>query len=289
MTRRCANDPIRIFHPCSFNPRSQGKTRADLESLLSSDDIDHDTRANVGEAALYDIYFDDTEYDYMQHLRPVGAEEEGVESVLVEAPAIPQKSKGKSKDPISLRDLPPEALPSASEMPRNYESQEAIPSSIAGFQPDMDPHLRQVLEALEDDAFVDDNLEDHFFGELVAEGQRGEEEEPDFQFYEDGDTDALATEDPESWEASFARFKKEQKEAPPPSDSDDDDLDSEGGDTIGNLPKLPVIGGKRRRKGTSDASGYSMSSSSMHRTETLMTLDERFDQVITFGSTRPFV
>ncbi|OAX36748.1 Low temperature viability protein [Rhizopogon vinicolor AM-OR11-026] len=264
----------------------KGKTRADLESLISPDDIAHDTRANVGEAALYDIYFDDTEYDYMQHLRQVGAEEEGVESILIEAPATSQKSKGKgkSKDPISLRDLPPEALPSASEMPRNYESQEAIPSSIAGFQPDMDPHLRQVLEALEDDAFVDDCLEDDFFGELVAEGERAEHEEFEYQFFDDSDTqkDTLSTEDhrdPDSWEASFAKFKKEQKEAPPPSDSDDD-LCSEGGDTIGNLPKLPVIGGKRRRKGTSDASGYSMSSSSMHRTDTLMTLDERFDQLM---------
>lgn len=271
----------------------QGKTRADLESLLSPDDITHDTRANVGEAALYDIYYDDTEYDYMQHLRTVGAEEEGVESILIEAPApaTSQKSKGKgkSKDPISLRDdLPPEALPSASEMPRTYESQEAIPSSIAGFQPDMDPHLRQVLEALEDDAFVDDGLEDDFFSELVAEGERGQDEEFEYQFYDDGDTpkdDALSAEDPSSWEASFAKFKKDQKEAPPPSDSDDD-LYSEGGDTIGNLPKLPVIGGKRRRKGTSDASGYSMSSSSMTRTETLMTLDERFDQVIVIGFVR---
>ncbi|OJA15960.1 putative protein 45 [Rhizopogon vesiculosus] len=263
----------------------KGKTRADLESLISPDDIAHDTRANVGEAALYDIYFDDTEYDYMQHLRQVGAEEEGVESILIEAPATQKsKGKGKSKDLISLRDLPPEALPSTSEMPRNYESQEAIPSSIAGFQPDMDPHLRQVLEALEDDAFVDDGLEDDFFGELVAEGERAENEEFEYQFFDDGDTqqDTLSTEDhgdPDSWEASFAKFKKEQKEAPPLSDSDDD-LYSEGGDTIGNLPKLPVIGGKRRRKGTSDASGYSMSSSSMHRTDTLMTLDERFDQLM---------
>jgi protein LTV1 len=292
MTKRYANDhSIRIIFPV-LN-QFQGKTRADLESLLSPDDITHDTRANVGEAALYDIYYDDTEYDYMQHLRTVGAEEEGVESILIEAPApaTSQKSKGKgkSKDPISLRDdLPPEALPSASEMPRTYESQEAIPSSIAGFQPDMDPHLRQVLEALEDDAFVDDGLEDNFFGELVAEGERGQDEEFEYQFYDDGDTpkdDALSAEDPSSWEASFAKFKKDQKEAPPPSDSDDD-LYSEGGDTIGNLPKLPVIGGKRRRKGTSDASGYSMSSSSMTRTETLMTLDERFDQVIVIGSAR---
>ena len=232
----------------------------------------------------------------MQHLRPVGIEEEGVDSILIEAPAASQKSKGKgkSKDPISLRDLPPEVLPSASEMPRNYESQEAIPSSIAGFQPDMDPHLRQVLEALEDDAFVDEGLEDNFFGELVADGERDEDEDFEYQFYEDGDIpkdNAHSTEDhgdPDSWEASFAKFKKEQREAPPPSDSDDD-LDSEGGDTVGNLPRLPVIGGKRRRKGTSDASGYSMSSSSMFRTETLMTLDERFDQVISVRSASSFI
>ena len=225
----------------------------------------------------------------MQHLRMAGAEEEGVETILIEAPATSQNSKGKSKskDPISLRDLPPEVLPSASEIPRNYESQEAIPSSIAGFQPDMDPHLRQVLEALEDDAFVDDGLEDDFFGELVVDGERSKNEEFGYQFHEDCDApdDAPSMEDhedPDSWEACFAKFKKEHNEAPPPSDSDDD-LHSEGGDTIGNLPKLPVVGGKRRRKGTSDASGYSMSSSSMYRTETLMTLDERFDQVIVIG------
>ncbi|KAG1771304.1 Low temperature viability protein-domain-containing protein [Suillus occidentalis] len=264
----------------------KGKTRADLESLLSPDDVAHDAHAHVGEASLYGVYFDDTEYDYMQHLRAAGAEEEGVESILIEAPATSQKSKGKgkSKDPISLRDLPPEALPSASEIPRNYESHEAIPSSIAGFQPDMDPHLRQVLEALEDDAFVDDGLEDDFFGELVAEGQRDEDDEFNYKFFEDGDAaqDAPSTEDhedPDSWEARFAQFKKEQQDVPPPSDSDDE-LHSDGGDTIGTLPKLPVIGGKRRCKGTSDASGYSMSSSSMYRTETLMTLDERFDQLM---------
>ncbi|KAG2138671.1 Low temperature viability protein-domain-containing protein [Suillus bovinus] len=263
----------------------KGKTRADLESLLSADDVAHDAHAHVGEASLYGIYFDDTEYDYMQHLRTAGAEEEGVESILIEAPATSQKSKGKgkSKDPISLRDLPPEVLPSASEIPRSYESQEAVPSSIAGFQPDMDPHLRQVLEALEDEAFVDDDLEDDFFGELVADGQRDEGDEFEYQFCEGGDTSQDTPiedhEDPDSWEARFAQFKKVQKDVPPPSDSDDE-LQSEGGDTIGTLPKLPVIGGKRRRKGTSDASGYSMSSSSMYRTETLMTLDERFDQLM---------
>lgn len=269
---------------------SQGKSRAELETILAPSEVNHDKNARVGEASLYGVYYDDTEYDYMQHLRAVGVQEEGVESVLIEAPST-SKSKGKSKakasEPISLKDIPAEALPSISELPRNYESQEAVPSSIAGFRPDMDPHLRQTLEALEDDAFVDDDLADYFFEELVKEGERDEDEEFEYEFEENGyikgevkEATVAGEEVDESWEARFAKFKKEQNAAPPPSDSESDlDGNSEGGDTVGRLPKLPVVGGKRRRKGTSDASGYSMSSSSMFRTEALVTLDERFDHV----------
>jgi len=264
----------------------KGKSRADLEAILPPEVVEHDTRANVGEAALYGIYFDDTDYDYMQHLRAVGTEEEGVESVLIEAQNKP-RSKGKWKENESLnsllQDLPAEALPSKTEIPRNFETLEAVPSSIAGFQPDMDPHLRQVLEALEDDAFVDDDGEDDFFAHLVHDGEREEDEDVDYEFYEYGPPDAESSEvqeeaEDESWEARFAQFKKDKKNAPPP--GSDQDIDSDGGDTLGNLPKLPVVGGKRRRKGTSDASGYSMSSSSMYRTEALLTLDERFDQLM---------
>lgn len=223
----------------------------------------------------------------MQHLRTVGLQEDGVDSVLIEAPPK-AKGKGKAKEPITLVDLPPETLPSTVEIPRTYESQQAVPSSIAGFQPDMDPHLRQVLEALDEDAFVDDDLEDDFFAELLQEGERESDEEVDFEFREEGIVplssfgdattgDRLGVEDEDaSWEASFARFKATQKHVPPAELSD---VDSEGGDTIGALPEMSVIGGKKRRKGTSDASGYSMSSSSMFRNEGLTTLDERFEQV----------
>jgi protein LTV1 len=231
----------------------------------------------------------------MQHLRAVGTEEAGVESILIEAPTTSHnksKSKGKGKvksaDPVSVKDIPAEALPSKTEMARNFESQGAVPSSIAGFQPDMDPHLRQVLEALEDDAFVNDDTGDDFFAELVGEGERDEDEEVDFEFHEYGPLEESVSENKkteegesevdDSWEARFLKFKKEQQDAPRPPDSDSD-VHSEGGDTVGNLPKLPVLGGKRRRKGTSDASGYSMSSSSMYRTEALLTLDERFERV----------
>ena len=269
---------------------SQGKSRADLEALIDLEQDSH--RGNVGEAAEYGIYFDDTEYDYMQHLRTVGVQEDGVDSVLVEA-SSKAKVKGKNRESIALVDIPKEALPSAIEVPRNYETQEAIPWSIAGFQPDMNPHLRQVLEALEDDAFVDDDLDEDFFGELVGEGEREPYEAVEFEFREEGIDEEDVDEDGQylqhrltrlqeespSWEARFEAFKKVHQRTSPPSDNVSEDLHSEGADTIGTLPALSVIGGKRRRKGTSDASGYSMSSSSMFRNDGLTTLDERFDQV----------
>jgi protein LTV1 len=216
----------------------------------------------------------------MQHLRSVGINEDGVESVLIEAPSS-SKTQAKKIKGIELRDLPAEAFPSASELPRTYESQQAVPESIAGFQPDMDPHLRQVLEALEDSAFVDDELEDDFFGKLVADGERGSDEDVDFDFQEDFSQSSKAEDGNEDgWEERFAQFKKAQNERV----ESDDEYGSEGGDTIEGLPTMSVIGGKKRRKGTSDASGYSMSSSSMYRNEALQTLDERFDQVSTSDS-----
>lgn len=241
--------------------------------------LDVAEEATTGEAALYGIYYDDTEYDYMQHLRPVGVQEDGVDSVLIEAPSISKKSKSVT---VGLRDLPKGTLPSSSELPRTYESQQAVPDSISGFQPDMDPHLRQVLEALEDDAFVQDDLEDDFFGELVGEGERASDEDVEFPFLEDGFLDGVhaqtANDEEANWETRFARFKQTHGSAPK-SDSGEDE--SEGADTVSGLPNISVIGGKgkKRRKGSSEASGYSMSSSSMYRNEALQTLDERFDQV----------
>ncbi|KAH9486346.1 Protein LTV1 [Psilocybe cubensis] len=278
------NDPDasdRVLKPFERENSKKGKSRADLENVLSPEDI-VDARGNIGEASLYGVYFDDTEYDYMRHLRTVGVQEDGVESVLIEAPSTStQKSKNRRKNGVEMLDLPEGVLASTSELPRTYESQQAVPASISGFQPDMDAHLRQVLEALEDDAFVDDDLNDDFFGELVADGERASDEEVDFDFTEETENAAQSEPDGEeqiSWEQRFANFKKTQS-APPRSD---DGYDSEGGDTVGTLPAISVIGGKgkKRRKGTSEASGYSMSSSSMFRNEALQTLDERFDQMI---------
>ena len=222
----------------------------------------------------------------MQHLRPIGVQEDGVESILIEVPSSSRNKVPKSRadNSVDLLDLPDGVLASKYEVPRTYESQQAIPESISGFQPNMDPHLRQTLEALDDDAFVDDVLADDFFKELVADGERGSDEDIEFEFSEKGieNTGTLEEDTPVeedmSWEQRFSNFKQSRLGQ---SERSEDGCDSDGGDTVGNLPAMTVIGGKgkRRRKGTSEASGYSMSSSSMYRNEALQTLDERFDQV----------
>jgi len=241
-------------------------------------------RSNIGEPSLYGVYYDDTEYDYMQHLRPVGRREEGFESILAEAPKKRITSTKTSDPPFSLYDLPPEVLPSASELPRDFESQAAVQSLISGLQPNMDRHLRQTLEALEDDAYVDDDLDDDFFGELTKDGERDAGEPFEYEFKEDnlptGGTDAAERDDegePE-WLAKFAAFQKEQQSRKRRGTSPSDN-ESEEADTIGQMPEFPATGTRRGRRGTSDASGLSMSSSSIFRSEGLTDLDERFDQV----------
>lgn len=233
----------------------------------------------------------------MQHLREVGKHEVGVEAVFIQAPKSLKKGKGKMKDPIELRSLPDDVLPSKTELSREdaYNAQNAVPVELEGLQPGMNPHLRQTMEALDDDAFVEEALEDDFFAELVGDGEVSDEEEgPHFEFYEYGaegggewgQETVPEPEDDEGWEARFARFKKEHEAKSKEVRDEADiasDVRSEGGDTIGKLPIISVIGGKKRRKGASDASGYSMSSSSMFRNEGLTLLDERFDEVRSLG------
>ena len=225
----------------------------------------------------------------MQHLRPVGKQDEGFESVLIEAPKRRTVSKLTTGSlPVSLRDLPPEAFPSTSELPRDFESQAAIQSSISGLQPDMDPHLRQTLEALEDDAYVDDDLGDDFFGELIEDGERDADEPFNYAFVEDvlptsgsGDTDATHESDGEDgtgWEARFAAFQKEKQGRKAMGHSLSDD-GSETGDTVGQMPEFSAHGRRRRQRDTSDASGFTMSSLSIARSEGLRDLDDRFDTV----------
>lgn len=127
----------------------------------------------------------------MQHLRELGTG--GGSSHFVDAT---QKGKGKAKGmkledalaqsslddtrnepaaPGSVYGSDIRSTASSYARPQTYQDQQDVPDDIAGLQPDMDPRLREALEALEDDAFVDEEEDDDVFGELT---NRAEEIEP---------------------------------------------------------------------------------------------------------------
>ncbi|KAG8740335.1 hypothetical protein FRC10_004478 [Ceratobasidium sp. 414] len=288
------HDPEASSHVLKgFERENLGKTRADLEHTLPGATSE---RANVGEAAEYGVYFDDTDYDYMQHLRPVGI---SADAVMLEAPTVRGNGKGKAKEIVAL---PDESLPSQNELSlaAARDAMQSIPSELAGFNPDLDQHLRQTLEALEDEAFVENNDEvgeadmEGLFGELLGGGERREGERGEWdgwEFREEGAEASGATKtgssrdtDIDDLASRVAAFKKDQAQVSEVLSDDGQEPDhSEGGDTIGRLPSLPplsVIGGKRRRRAVgSDASGFSMSSSSVFRNDGLRGLDAQFDRV----------
>ncbi|KAI0491158.1 Low temperature viability protein [Xylaria cf. heliscus] len=330
LVHRPQNDPLihdteapsMILNPTNNLNAAKGKKLNDLASELSVDDVAH-MRANEGEAANYGVYFDDTEYDYMQHLRDLGSSGAG-DVVFVEAKTEQNKGKGKHKqsleDAIRQLDLEDEErkkrelfddsfLPSKNLQHVTYQAQQDVPDAIAGFQPDMDPRLREVLEALEDEEYVDDE-DDDLFQELAKDGRELDEIEFENEFDDEGwetddtakprgeyNTDAevpdlvpvarTAGEDDtstgeegdvvnnENWLEDFQKFKKNQKtggrRAPgvAPSQSD---LQS-------SILTTTTNGGRRKkRKGAlTSQSGYSMTSSSLVRTEQLSLLDARFE------------
>ena len=266
------NDPDAGAHVLlSYDPanqsRAKGKTRAELESDASvvRDKYGKPIRSNIGEAANYGIYFDDTEYDYMQHLRPIKDDEnvkrggenvdETVDTILVSAGGD-KKGKGRGKDSFALKDgddhgknglnLPASVLPSQKRCRSASLRISLLNHRCKVSSSDMDPHLRQVLEALDDEAFVDDDLDDDFFGEVVQDGEwdgvvreedswREQAPEGDEAIWADPAAKAQKEleqngEENMSLEARVALFKKQQELARNAKASSDDGADEDGED-----------------------------------------------------------
>ncbi|MCJ1339370.1 hypothetical protein MMC09_004659 [Bachmanniomyces sp. S44760] len=328
------------------------KTRRDLEEELFREDGGGGNagahvggiRENEGEAAEYGIYFDDSGYDYMQHMRDLGGQggEGGtVSGVFMEAEG---QEPGKGKEKISLEDalrrieldqesipsqfngearsgdglLDEEILPSKFLNKITYQDQQNVPDSLAGLQPDMNSRLREVLEALEDEAYVDD--EDEVFGKLAEDGrevslaefeQLGVVDEEDFVDEDDAgwETDDTAKPDTKyrsrknqeskgpisggiptsvdledhgdgDWMKEFSKFKKADKATKQDKDKGVTPSNADVQSSI--MTGISSMAGtrKKKRKGAMTSStGYSMTSSSMYRTEGQTLLDARFDKI----------
>lgn len=297
-----------VLNPTSLPNTNKVKKLDDLESEYGGEGV---IRDNEGEAANHGIYYDDTEYDYMQHMREIG--KGGGEATFVPAPSLQKEKKGKGMSledalkNVSLEEpkgvvLDEEFLPSKNLRKVTYQAMQEIPDALAGFQPDMDPKLREVLEALEDEAYVEDD--EDIFGELTRDG-----EELDDRTFEKS---TAWDEDDEGWasDASDATIQpsKEFMAGPAiPEGMEDDDREDHGdGDWMANFSKFKkdekkkkvafaapgsevqssmmtttTNGGRRKkRKGAlTNPSQYSMTSSSVYRTEGLTDLDDRFEKL----------
>jgi protein LTV1 len=312
LVHRPQNDPLihdesassMVLNPTPLPNSNKVKKLGDLESELGSDISQ--IRHNEGEAANYGVYFDDTEYDYMQHMRDLGS---GTgEAYFVEAPAPKEKGKGKQSledalKHVTIQDsagvlLDEEILPSKNLRRVTYQAQQEVPDALAGFQPDMDPRLREVLEALEDEAYVDDD--DNIFAELAKDGEEIDEVDFEQAFADDEDVgwesddtakpakeykdapipvadiadDSREDHGDGDWMADFSEFKKNRQNKASPAAPSNSDLQS-------SLFTTTTNGGrkKKRRGALTNPSSYSMTSSSLFRTEGLTTLDARFDKI----------
>ncbi|MCJ1429313.1 hypothetical protein MMC29_007226 [Sticta canariensis] len=325
-----------VFQELAPSQAHKVKNRSDLEFELFSglDDENEPTRLrdNEGEAAEHGVFFDDSEYDYMQHMRELNGGTGDGQRYFIEAPVYKKEGKGKGKIPLedALRDvsledrrsqagtdrdegkdlglLDEEILPSRSLRRSTYQDQQDVPDVLAGFQPDMDPRLREVLEALEDEAYVDD--EEDIFGELAKESR----EISLTEFEELGFEEGVSRVEEDGWETDdTAKPTKEYKSGSMPIPPDNTDVAMDDGPDHGdgnwmrefskfktaersknNKPHVAnlegqssivtgtsMTGGRRKkRKGAMTSStGYSMTSSSLYRTEGLNLLDARFDKV----------
>lgn len=183
--------------------------------------------SHVGEAALYGIEFDDSKYDYTQHLRPIGADP--ANSFFLAA----KDDKGQKK---SLNDLFVEPgyvenEPNAPVFQRGVAKpgyllhQQDVPEEISGFRPGLNPALREVIEALEDEAYVvnddivvqrsanrqqatpaaQDDDEDDIFAELLGSGEAQGDEDFDDQA-DEWDIDNLGDFEDEQYQKEMADF-----------------------------------------------------------------------------------
>lgn len=295
------------------------KAKVGPEAIITKQDLERQlegqVRGNEGQAAQYGIFFDDSKYDYMQHLKPIG---EG--DLFIENKPAAEKSKLQIEDLFDKTQLPDEKERSRGFQPRN-DIYEDIPQELKGFQPDMDPRLREVLEALEDEAYVEEESNALFddllkSGKVEDEGYDDWDDEDEFDYEADeydfdakhhqeidqfdnpyNEGEAPEDFDPElmpsnvvggtnDWQRDFAQFKRSTKQQNNDWDSDDDfDEEEEAEDDV--VGDLPVIANKkvnktklRKKKGAmTDTSLFSMLSLALFRTDGLALLDDRFEKV----------
>ncbi|CAI4045922.1 hypothetical protein SUVZ_11G0760 [Saccharomyces uvarum] len=218
------------------NP-NKPSTDAELRKKDVISEKPKDEKAHIGEAALYGINFDDSGYDYTQHLKPIGLDPEN--SIFIASKDKEQKAEKKNiedlfiepkyrRDEIEKDNVPP-VFQRGVAKPEYLSHQQDTTDEIRGFKPDMNPALREVLEALEDEAYVvnddivvedprksnaekkaeakkgDDDAEDDIFAQLLGSGEAGDQDEFEDEF-DEWDIDNVENFEDENYVEEMAQF-----------------------------------------------------------------------------------
>jgi len=290
-----AHDDARFFEDDATNvlvPTAQSqKQKSSSKKVFSKNELEarlrDQVRDNEGLAAQYGITFDDSNYDYMQHLKPLG-DADGV--FILAKDQEQQRRRHQQQQKLDLDTLLKDQLPSSEKRKVTKDLNQSIPDELRGFNPNMDPRLREVLEALDDEAYIEEikhkgdatgdneneeDYDDDIFADLLKSGQAEEDEyeyndeqgdydddydEWDLDNYED-EYNAKYDEHPEEiigqegvnedWQRDFMKFKKESKNKENTWDSDDEFGEgSEEEDEIDNLGALPDMKSKPSKSNT---------------------------------------
>ncbi|CCK71637.1 ribosome biogenesis protein LTV1 KNAG_0H02230 [Huiozyma naganishii CBS 8797] len=199
---------------------------------------------NAGTAALYGIEFDDSKYDYTKHLRPIGANPDSVfipSKTSAQGGSVGKKQNiedlfvepGYKEEQRAAANVKPRRIMPFGNSKENTEylkHQQDVTDDIKGFRPDMNPALREVLEALEDEAYVvnddivvkrqpktsegarsgaeaEEDDEDDIFAELMGGGEAVDEDEFAEEFDEWDNVDYDNYED-EKYQTELNQFDK---------------------------------------------------------------------------------
>ncbi|KAG5455785.1 MAG: Low temperature viability protein-domain-containing protein [Olpidium bornovanus] len=272
---------------------------------------------NAGEAALYGVYFNDTEYDYTQHLKPTGLDRT---AVLLEAPAGVAKEK-QGLQGLKFADesvgevfegkkvtfqLPGEVLPSAYELEVGLLNREAIPEGerysarsalLFYFFPPLVPVERASAGRAVPAAVTRSRLDPWavIFVRYTQQELRGLQPDMDPALREALvalDDDEYVVKEDELGDGYFAAIAAEggvsSGEEEYAEEEEDDEVDDLGG--WRELQRFKKMAASARTwsddednasqvDAKSTGTMLSMSSSAMFRNEKLQLLDERFDRV----------
>ncbi|KAJ3313477.1 hypothetical protein HDV04_001931 [Boothiomyces sp. JEL0838] len=224
------------------------------------------------DASNFGVYFrNQDEYDYLQHMKEMGTDPTAVflapKTGKKEANVgikFHDKNDAESMDSKKIS-IPSDVFASENELDIGLLNQ---PANSIGMQLDVDPKIREVFNALDDEEYVENDLDDDFFDAFHEEELPEKYKDIELKSYKGYEHELYGNEDQEEWVKEFRKFQKHQEY------ESDDEFESDDESAI--TPKNYA-----RTKGARTATtSFSMSSSAMFRNEKLTLLDDQFEKVL---------